>query len=114
MKRLWQLTLRYWFDAGIVAALGIGLAITVLHEGGKKGPEGPLWFDILAVIAFTTPLLARRRFPFKAPLAVFVVKANTARMSNQSGPSGPFLPPSCMTAEVSPMPSPITIAASNQ
>src|SRR5919201_7100442 len=43
-----------------------------------------------------------------------VVKAITARMSNQSGPSGPFLPPSCRTVMASPMPSPATIAASNQ
>src|SRR5919198_1999807 len=43
-----------------------------------------------------------------------VVKAITARMSNHSGPSGPLLPPWCMTVEASPMPRPITIAASNQ
>jgi signal transduction histidine kinase len=86
VKRLWQLTLRYWFDAAIVVGLGIGLAITVLHEGGKKGPEGPLWFDILAVIAFTTPLLARRRFPFKAPLAVFVVLCATSFVDNRLVP----------------------------
>src|SRR2546423_12596860 len=73
VKRVWQLTLRYWFDAAIVVGLGIGLAVTVLHQNHKKGPEGPLWFDILAVIAFTTPLLARRRFPLGARLAVFVV-----------------------------------------
>jgi signal transduction histidine kinase len=86
VKRLWQLTLRYWFDAAIVLALGIGLATTVLHQNGKKGPEGPLWFDILAVIAFTTPLLARRRFPFKAPLAVFVVLCASSFVDNRLVP----------------------------
>jgi signal transduction histidine kinase len=86
VKRFWQLTLRYWFDAAIVVGLGIGLATTVLHQNGKKGPEGPLWFDILAVIAFTTPLLARRRFPFKAPLAVFVVLCATSFVDNRLVP----------------------------
>src|ERR671937_2652439 len=43
-----------------------------------------------------------------------VVKAITARMSNQSGPSGPFLPPWCRTVMASPMASAATIAASNQ
>src|SRR5919201_4775307 len=43
-----------------------------------------------------------------------VVKAITARRSNQSGPSGPFLPPWCRTVMASPMPSAATIAASNQ
>src|SRR5437763_3147952 len=43
-----------------------------------------------------------------------VVKAIMARMSNQSGPSGPFLWPWCRTVMASPTPSPTTIAASNQ
>jgi signal transduction histidine kinase len=86
VTRLWQLTLRYWFDAAIVAGLGIGLATTVMHQNGSKGPEGPLWFDILAVIAFTTPLLARRRFPFKAPLASFVVLCATSFVDNRLVP----------------------------
>jgi signal transduction histidine kinase len=72
MRRLWHLTRRYWFDALILAGLGAGIAITVVGQHKKDGPEGPLWFDVLAVIAFTTPLLARRRFPLKAPLAIFV------------------------------------------
>jgi len=86
VKRVWQLTLRYWFDAAIVVGLGIGLAVTVLHQNHKKGPEGPLWFDILAVIAFTTPLLARRRFPFAAPLAVFVVLGASSFVDNRLVP----------------------------
>jgi signal transduction histidine kinase len=86
VTRVWQLTLRYWFDAAIVAGLGIGLAVTVLHQGGSKGPEGPLWFDILAVIAFTTPLFARRRFPFAAPLAVFVVLCSSSFVDNRLVP----------------------------
>jgi signal transduction histidine kinase len=73
VKRLWQLTMRYWFDALVLGGLVAGIVVAVLHRNRKNGPEGPLWFDILAVIAFTTPLLARRRYPFKAPLATFVV-----------------------------------------
>jgi signal transduction histidine kinase len=72
VKRLWQLAQRYWFDALIVAGVGVALAVAVVDQHKKDGPRGPLWLDVLAVIAFTTPLLARRRFPFRAPLAVFI------------------------------------------
>ena len=72
MKRLWQLARRYWFDALILLGLGDALAITVVDLHKQDGPRGPLWFDVLAVIAFTTPLFARRRFPVGALLAVGV------------------------------------------
>jgi signal transduction histidine kinase len=43
-----------------------------------EGPQGPLWFDVLATIVILTPLFARRRFPFGAPLAsVVAVAAST-------------------------------------
>ena len=70
VKRLWQLALRYWFDALIVVGTGVGIAGAVLHRHHQTGPQGPLWFDVLAVLGFTTPLLARRRFPLGAPIAV--------------------------------------------
>jgi signal transduction histidine kinase len=72
LSHLWHLARRYWFDALILVGLGAGLAVAVVDQHKKDGPAGPLWFDVLAVIAFTTPLFARRRFPFKAPLAIFV------------------------------------------
>jgi signal transduction histidine kinase len=67
--RLWKLARRYWFDALIIAGVGGGVAATVLHQHHHDGPRGPLWFDVLAVTVYTTPLLARRRFPVGAPLA---------------------------------------------
>jgi signal transduction histidine kinase len=73
VRRLWPLARRYWFDALVLGELGLGLGGTVLDQHHVNGPEGPLWFDILAVIAWTAPLFARRRFPYKALLAVFLV-----------------------------------------
>jgi signal transduction histidine kinase len=69
-NRLWPLVRRYWFDALILAGMGVWLADTVFSLHHPDGPQGPLWFDVLAVLAFTTPLLARRRFPLAALLAV--------------------------------------------
>jgi signal transduction histidine kinase len=70
VKRLWQLARRFWFDGLILAGLGLSLAATVVDQHKKDGPGGPLWFDVLAVLAFTTPLFARRRFPVGSLLAV--------------------------------------------
>ena len=70
MKRLWPLARRYWFDALIVIGLGISIAGAVVGQGRDNGPEGPMWVDIILVITIVTPLLARRRFPFGAPLTV--------------------------------------------
>jgi signal transduction histidine kinase len=75
MKRLWPLLRRYWFDGVILAALGIGLTGAVLGGQEHKGPEGPLWFDVVALLVIVLPLLARRRFPFGAPAAMGVAAA---------------------------------------
>jgi signal transduction histidine kinase len=69
VNRLWPVARTYWFDALILAGMGVWLADAVVSLHHRDGPQGPLWFDVLAILAFTTPLLARRRFPLGAPLA---------------------------------------------
>jgi signal transduction histidine kinase len=78
VNRLWTLARRYWFDALVLALIGIGLSGMALHHGEPNGPSGPLWFDILAFLAILTPLFLRRRFPFGAPAAVGVAAASTS------------------------------------
>jgi signal transduction histidine kinase len=75
VKRLWPLARHYWFDALVLAMAGIGVTGAILGRGRELGPEGPLWFDVLAMLAIVLPLLARRRFPFGAPAAVGVAAA---------------------------------------
>jgi len=70
VKRLERLARRHWFDALIVAGIGISVAGAVVGQGRKNGPEGPMWVDIVLVLTIVSPLFARRRFPFGAPLAV--------------------------------------------
>jgi signal transduction histidine kinase len=74
-RRLWSLARRYWFDALLVAAVGVGIAESTVRQGDRGGPQGPLWFDVLAILATVLPLFARRRFPFAAPVAVGVAVA---------------------------------------
>ena len=78
MKRLWPFARRYWFDALLLAMAGIGVTGAVLGREHIDGPEGPLWFDILAILVIVLPLLGRRRFPFGAPAAMGVAAALTS------------------------------------
>jgi signal transduction histidine kinase len=70
VKRFQPFARRYWFDALIVAGIGISIAGAVVGQGEEHGPEGPMWVDIILVLTIVTPLFARRRFPFGAPLTV--------------------------------------------
>jgi signal transduction histidine kinase len=74
-KRLWSLARHYWFDALVLAGMGVWLADAVVYQDRPDGPHGPLWFDVLAILVFTMPLLARRRYPLGALLAVGVAIA---------------------------------------
>jgi signal transduction histidine kinase len=70
VSRLATLARRYWFDALIVVGIGISIAIAVVGQGRKNGPEGPMWLDIVLAVIIAGPLLLRRRFPFGAPVGV--------------------------------------------
>ncbi len=74
-RRLWPLAKRYWFDALVIAGIAASIAVAVADQHKKDGPDGPLWFDVLASIAFLVPFFFRRRYPFGAPVAVGVLLA---------------------------------------
>src|SRR5205823_1878822 len=56
-------------------------------DGSGHGLVGPLWFDVVAVIGFTTPLFLRRRFPLKAPLAIYVALGSISFVDRMLIPS---------------------------
>ena len=61
--RVWELAREYWFDALIVGGLIWWIVDAAVYVNSPGGEDGPLWFDVLAVVVFMSPLLARRRFP---------------------------------------------------
>jgi signal transduction histidine kinase len=93
VKTFLRLARRYWLDALILVALGLGLFGAVVSQSEADGPTGPLWFDLLAVVAIVTPLFFRRRFPFGAPIAVGVAVGLTAFVDERLVPKDfiPFL-----------------------
>jgi signal transduction histidine kinase len=73
VSRLWSFTRRYGFDLLIVvAALGGALEVVFGHDE-TRDPRTATWFAALAVAITVLPLLGRRRFPFAAPAAVWVL-----------------------------------------
>jgi signal transduction histidine kinase len=75
LRRSWELAREYWFDLLVVAGLIAWLADAAIYVHRPDGPKGPLWFDVLAVLAFTTPFLARRRYPGGTLVAIAIAIA---------------------------------------
>jgi signal transduction histidine kinase len=72
---VWNLWRRFWFDLGVV---GIATLATVevafrLAENKDQHLHGTTWLMAAWAALFVLPLLARRRFPFGAPVAVFAI-----------------------------------------
>jgi signal transduction histidine kinase len=75
MTRLRSLASRYWLDVLIViAAAESSLEVAFRHEA-LRAPRSASWFAVPAITLVVLPLLARRRFPFGAPAAVWVLAA---------------------------------------
>src|SRR5437667_12051398 len=72
-RRVWPLLRRYGFDALVLlGAVEASLELAYGRTDNKNAPTGSLWVLIpLTLLVFVT-LLARRRFPFGAPAAVFI------------------------------------------
>jgi signal transduction histidine kinase len=73
-RRVWPLLRRYGFDALILlGALECALELAFGRDASNKhAPRGSLWLLIPLVLPTVLPLLARRRYPFGAPAAVYL------------------------------------------
>ena len=66
---------KYAFDVLIViAAIEMALEVGIKY-GAPDGPTTPRWFAVPATALIVLPLLARRRFPFAAPAALWGLAA---------------------------------------
>lgn len=63
------------FDVLIVLAAIGGAFEVVLRQEAVESPRTALWFMVLAVLFVVLPLLGRRRLPFAAPVAVWLLGA---------------------------------------
>ncbi len=73
VKRLWPLARPYWFDVVVLAgAIVAALEVALRLDNKATFPKGSLWLLVPATVLIFLPLLARRRFPFGAPAAIFL------------------------------------------
>jgi signal transduction histidine kinase len=73
MTRLQYVAREYWFEL-LIGALAVAAELElVLGRNSPGAPATTLWFAVPAVTALVLPLFARRRFPFGAPAAYWIL-----------------------------------------
>jgi len=73
VSRIGHLARTFGFDVLIVLLAVAGmLEVAVRHES-PDAPRTTLWFDLPAIALMVLPLFARRRFPFAAPTAYWLL-----------------------------------------
>jgi signal transduction histidine kinase len=70
--RISYLAREYWFEL-LIGALAVAAIVDLILSPGA--PSSSLWFDVPAVAVLMLPLFTRRRFPFGAPAAYWILAA---------------------------------------
>ena len=74
MSDLGPLVRRYGFDA-LIALAAVVITLEAAFRDGADPPTTTRWFTVPALALIVLPLLLRRRFPFAAPAAVWLIAA---------------------------------------
>jgi hypothetical protein len=73
VSRIRHVVREYWFEL-LIAVLGIAAMLELIIGRDSPGaPSTPLWFEVPAVAVLVLPLFARRRIPFAAPAAYWLM-----------------------------------------
>ena len=75
MSRLWPVARRYGLDLLIVIAAVESALEVAFRNDATAAPRTSPWFAVPAIAIVVLPLLARRRFPFGAPAALWLLAA---------------------------------------
>ena len=75
MNRIGSVVREYWWELLIGAMLISGTVQLLVEHDSAGAPTSSLWFQIPALCLLAAPLFARRRLPFGAPAAYWIVAA---------------------------------------
>jgi signal transduction histidine kinase len=73
MTRAGTVAREYWFELLIAVLTIAGMLELVIGRNSPGAPATSLWFSVPAVAVLVLPLFARRRFPFAAPAAYWLM-----------------------------------------
>ena len=83
MSKFASFVRQHGFDILIpIAALESALEVALRHDPAHE-PTTPAWFAVPAVALIVLPLLARRRFPFAEPAAVWLLGASISMIDGR-------------------------------
>jgi signal transduction histidine kinase len=86
VKRFGERAREFWFDVVVVLLALAGVLELVLRQDAEDAPDTTLWFCIPAIVAAVLTLLARRRYPFGAPAAFWLLGASISFVDGQLVP----------------------------
>jgi signal transduction histidine kinase len=75
MQRLDVLTRRYVLDVVVVLLAIVAMVEIVVRRDAPNSPQTTLWFALPAIAILVLAIFARRRFPFAAPTAYWLLAA---------------------------------------
>jgi signal transduction histidine kinase len=75
VSRFHHITREYWFELLMAAMAVAGMVELVVGRNSPGAPTISLWFSIPALGVLVLPLFFRRRFPFAAPAAYWLLAA---------------------------------------
>jgi signal transduction histidine kinase len=73
VSRIAHLVRSYGFDALVVALTIAAMVEVVVRQGSEDAPQTTLWFVLPAIAVLVLPLFARRRHPFAAGAAYWLI-----------------------------------------
>ena len=83
VKGLWSLARRHAFDVLIVLLAVEAMFEVAFRRGLPDAPRTTPWFGVPAIAILVLPLFARRRFPFAAPAAFWLLAVGLSFVDGQ-------------------------------
>ena len=104
VSRIRHVAREQWFDA-LIALLAISAVLELVIGRDSPNSARTLWFALPAIGILVLPILLRRRFPFAAPAAYWLLAVGISVVDWRPIPFAVSLFPIGLTVWIDPLPS---------